>query len=142
MALVAIRSQWPSVALQARSWMVLEKPKLPGNGRFRSNNRDRRFESILLRHSVRQFSDISENRPKSPDTEVLYDRPISFLRYFDAQAGIRYDLDSNPGRTWGAIGLEGLAPYFFEFEPTLYFRHSVGDRPYEPSASTTSSFRR
>src|SRR5713226_8036222 len=52
MALVAIRSQWPSVALQARSWMVMEKPKLPGNGRFRSNNRDRRFESILLHHSV------------------------------------------------------------------------------------------
>ena len=55
------------------------------------------------------------------DTEALYDRPISFLRYFDAQAGVRYDLDSNPGRTWGAIGVEGLAPYFFELEPTFYF---------------------
>jgi len=54
-------------------------------------------------------------------TEALYDRPIPFLRYFDAQAGIRYDLDSNPGRTWGAIGIEGLAPNFFEFEPTFYF---------------------
>src|SRR5260370_1442464 len=52
MVLVAIRSQWPSVALQARSWMVKEKPKLAGNGRFRSNNGDRRFESILLRHTV------------------------------------------------------------------------------------------
>jgi hypothetical protein len=38
-----------SVALQARSWMVMEKPKLPGDARFRSNNRDRRFESILIR---------------------------------------------------------------------------------------------
>jgi copper resistance protein B len=55
------------------------------------------------------------------DTEALYDRPIPFLRYFDAQAGVRYDLDSNPGRTWGAIGVEGLAPYFFQFEPTFYF---------------------
>jgi len=55
------------------------------------------------------------------DTEALYDRPIPGLRYFDAQAGVRYDLDSNPGRTWGAIGVEGLAPYFFEFEPTFYF---------------------
>lgn len=54
-------------------------------------------------------------------TEALYDRPIPYLRYFDFQAGIRYDLDSNPGRTWGAIGIEGLAPYFFQFEPTFYF---------------------
>jgi copper resistance protein B len=55
------------------------------------------------------------------DTEALYDRPIPFLRFFDFQAGVRYDLDSNPGRTWGAIGIEGLAPYFFEFAPTFYF---------------------
>ncbi len=55
------------------------------------------------------------------DTEALYDHPIPFLRYFDAQAGVRYDLDSNPGRTWGALGLQGLDPYFFDFEPTFYF---------------------
>src|SRR5260370_7585267 len=55
------------------------------------------------------------------DHEALYDRPIPFLRYFDAQAGVRYDLDSNPGRTWGALGVEGLAPYFFQFQPTFYF---------------------
>ncbi|MBF6570200.1 MAG: copper resistance protein B [Candidatus Binataceae bacterium] len=55
------------------------------------------------------------------DTEALYDRPIPHLRYFDVQAGVRYDLDSNPGRTWGAIGIEGLAPYWFQAEPTFYF---------------------
>ncbi len=54
-------------------------------------------------------------------TEALYDRPIPHLRYFDVQAGVRYDLDSNPGRTWGALGIQGLAPNFFEFEPTFYF---------------------
>ncbi len=55
------------------------------------------------------------------DTEALYDRPIPFVRFFDFQAGVRYDLDSNPGRTWGAIGIEGLAPYFFQLAPTFYF---------------------
>jgi len=54
--------------------------------------------------------------------EVLYDRPVGFLRYFDWQAGLRYDLDSSPGRAWGAIGVEGLAPGFFEVEATLYAR--------------------
>jgi copper resistance protein B len=54
--------------------------------------------------------------------EVLYDRPVGFLRYFDWQAGLRYDLDSSPGRAWGAFGVEGLAPGFFDVEATLYAR--------------------
>ena len=56
------------------------------------------------------------------DLEALYDRPLPRLRYFDGQAGIREDLDSGPRRTWMALGIEGLAPNFFEFEPTFYFR--------------------
>ena len=64
---------------------------------------------------------VQNGRMTDGDQEVLYDRPLPWLRYFDAQAGVRYDLDSGPGRTWGAIGIEGLAPYFFQFEPTFYF---------------------
>ncbi|HJU11211.1 MAG TPA: copper resistance protein B [Candidatus Binataceae bacterium] len=64
---------------------------------------------------------VERGRMTDGDQEALYDRPIPFLRYFDVQAGVRYDLDSNPGRAWGAIGIEGLAPYFFEFAPTFYF---------------------
>jgi copper resistance protein B len=64
---------------------------------------------------------VENGKASDGDTEVLYDRPIPFLRYFDAQAGVRYDLDSDPGRTWGALGVEGMAPYFFQFEPTFYF---------------------
>ena len=56
------------------------------------------------------------------DQEALYDRPIPRLRYFDVQVGVREDLDSEPRRTWGALGIEGLAPHFFQFEPTFYFR--------------------
>jgi copper resistance protein B len=54
------------------------------------------------------------------DHEVLYDRPIPHTRYFDAQAGVRADVDSNPRRVWAAVGVEGLAPYFFNLEPTFY----------------------
>jgi copper resistance protein B len=56
------------------------------------------------------------------DHEALYDRPIPRMRYFDAQVGIRADLDSGPSRAWATIGIEGLAPYYFEFAPTLYVR--------------------
>ena len=64
---------------------------------------------------------VEHGRMTDGDQEALYDRPMPHLRYFDLQAGVRYDLDSDPGRTWGAIGIEGLAPYFFEFAPTFYF---------------------
>ncbi|MGO9606138.1 MAG: copper resistance protein B [Candidatus Binataceae bacterium] len=64
---------------------------------------------------------VQQGQASDGDQEVLYDRPIPYLRYFDAQAGVRYDLDSDPGRTWGAIGVEGMAPYFFELAPTFYF---------------------
>jgi copper resistance protein B len=57
------------------------------------------------------------------DQELLYDRPIPRLRYFDGQLGIRQDLDSGPYRIWGAVGIEGLAPNFFQLEPTFYFRN-------------------
>jgi copper resistance protein B len=50
--------------------------------------------------------------------ELLYDRPIS--PYFDLQGGVRYDLDSLAGRGWAAIGIEGLAPQFFQISATLY----------------------
>ncbi len=56
------------------------------------------------------------------DHEALYARPIPHMRYFDPQVGVRADLDSGPSRTWAAIGIEGLAPYYFEFAPTLYVR--------------------
>jgi copper resistance protein B len=58
------------------------------------------------------------------DHEAFYDRPIPRLRYFDAQGGVRADLDSGPKRAWAAFGVEGLAPYFFEIAPTLYVRTS------------------
>jgi copper resistance protein B len=54
------------------------------------------------------------------DHEALYDRPIPHMRYFDAQAGVRADLDSGPTRIWAALGIEGLSPYSFELAPTLY----------------------
>jgi len=70
------------------------------------------------------FSGHGAGRRKLEDGihEILYDRPIPFLRYFDWQAGFRYDGDSSTPRYWGAIGLEGLSPEFFDVEATLYAR--------------------
>jgi len=50
--------------------------------------------------------------------EALYDRPFS--TFFDVQAGLRYDVDSDPSRAWAALGLQGLAPQWFNVEATVY----------------------
>lgn len=44
--------------------------------------------------------------------QLLYSRAIS--TYFDLQGGLRYDIDSAPSRAWAAVGVQGLALYFFE----------------------------
>jgi copper resistance protein B len=54
--------------------------------------------------------------------ELYYSRAIS--TYFDVLIGARYDLDTGPGRTWAAFGIEGLAPLFFHVSATAY----VGDK--------------
>lgn len=53
------------------------------------------------------------------DHEILYDRAVS--RYFDLQSGVRLDIDRGPARAWGAVGVQGLALYFFDAEATFYF---------------------
>ncbi len=54
-------------------------------------------------------------------SEFLFDHVIA--RWWDAQAGIRQDFGKGPARTWFALGVQGLAPYWLAVEATLY----VGD---------------
>jgi copper resistance protein B len=50
--------------------------------------------------------------------ELLYDRAVT--TYLDLQAGVRTDWDSGTGRTWAALGVQGQAPLFFDYEATGY----------------------
>ena len=52
------------------------------------------------------------------EVQALYSRAIT--PYFSLQGGIRYDFKPNPSRVYAAIGIEGLAPSFFEVEGTLF----------------------
>jgi len=53
--------------------------------------------------------------------ELLWDRVFS--RWWSVQSGVRHDFGTGPSRNWLALGVQGLAPYFFEIEATAY----VGD---------------
>lgn len=54
-------------------------------------------------------------------TELLWGHAIA--TYWDTQLGIRYDNGDDPNRTWLAMGIQGLAPYWFELDTTFY----IGD---------------
>ena len=59
-------------------------------------------------------------RGKTGEAEVqaLYSRAID--PYFNLHAGLRYDIRPTPSRTYATIGIEGLAPYFFEVGGALF----------------------
>lgn len=48
------------------------------------------------------------------EVQALYSRAVG--PYFDVQAGVRHDIEPRPSRTYAVLGVEGLAPYWFELE--------------------------
>jgi copper resistance protein B len=50
--------------------------------------------------------------------DLLWDHTIA--RWWSLQAGGRQDFGGGPGRTWAALGVQGLAPYWFNTEATFY----------------------
>ncbi|WP_375724614.1 copper resistance protein B [Arcobacter sp. KX21116] len=53
------------------------------------------------------------------ENQLVYSRAIS--PFWDLQTGIGYDKSIESHQTWGLIGVQGLAPYFFESRATLLF---------------------
>lgn len=45
-------------------------------------------------------------------------------RWWDVVGGVRHDFTPGPARTWLAVGLQGLAPQWFEVEATAYLGES------------------
>jgi copper resistance protein B len=54
--------------------------------------------------------------------DALYGRAIH--PWWDLVAGVRQDFRPGPARTWAAVGIQGLAPYWFEVEATAYIGES------------------
>ena len=62
--------------------------------------------------------DADSGRLDDAQLQALYSRAVS--RYFDLQAGLRYDFQPAPSRGWAVVGVQGLAPYFFELGAHLF----------------------
>ena len=61
---------------------------------------------------------------KSAEVQALYAKAID--PYWNLQAGVRQDLGSGAERTYAVVGVEGLAPYWFDVEGSV-FLSNTGD---------------
>lgn len=78
---------------------------------------------------LRTEGERASGHTESANVELLYGRSIS--PWWDVVAGIRRDFLPGDGRSWGAIGVQGMAPYRFEVSATAYVA---------PSGRTAASF--
>jgi len=60
---------------------------------------------------------LEEDEIEDAEIQALYSRAIS--SFWDLQAGIRYDLEPK-GRTHAVLGVQGLAPYWFEIDAAAF----------------------
>ena len=61
---------------------------------------------------------LDDGKAEEISTELLYSRNIT--SFWDVQAGIRHDFRPEPTRTFAAVGVQGLAPLWFEVDATAY----------------------
>ncbi|WP_413246965.1 copper resistance protein B [Sphingomonas sp. 1P06PA] len=83
------------------------------------------FGSDLDRLTIKTEGDATRGRGiDEAEIQALYSRAIG--PYFNLQAGVRQDFGPGPSPTHASIGFEGLAPYWFDVEGTL-FLSDAGD---------------
>lgn len=63
-----------------------------------------------------EFS-FEDDEVEDAEVQALWSRAV--LPFWDIQAGVRYDLEPK-GRTHAVLGLQGLAPYWFEIDAAAF----------------------
>jgi len=63
-----------------------------------------------------------DGETEETEVQLLYSRAIA--PYWDLQMGVRHDDADGQTQDWAVIGLEGLAPYYFEVDAALFIGES------------------
>ncbi|WP_339900452.1 copper resistance protein B [uncultured Gilvimarinus sp.] len=80
------------------------------------------YGTTYNRFVVKAEGDIADGTIEESTTDLLWGH--AFNAYFDTQLGIRLDqYDEGEDRQWLALGIQGLAPYWFELDTAAY----IGD---------------
>lgn len=80
------------------------------------------YGTTYNRFVIKAEGDIADGTLEESSTDLLWGHALN--AYFDTQLGVRLDqYDAGKDRQWLALGVQGLAPYWFELDVTAY----VGD---------------
>ncbi|HEC19848.1 MAG TPA: copper resistance protein B [Gammaproteobacteria bacterium] len=75
----------------------------------------RDYDRLVLKSE----GDVDNGTLEEASTEVLWNHAIA--AFWDSQFGLRFDTNNEgPERNWLALGVQGLAPYWFELDITAY----------------------
>lgn len=72
------------------------------------------FDRVVLKAE----GDVDEGELEEARTELSWSHAIA--PFWDAQLGVRQDSGTAPDCGWLALGVQGLAPYWFEIDATAY----------------------
>lgn len=76
------------------------------------------FGQTYDRALIRAEGEVNNGAAQNARSELLWAHAIS--PYWDSHLGIRYDHGLKPDRSWLALGVQGLAPYWVYVEATAY----------------------
>jgi copper resistance protein B len=76
------------------------------------------YDKLWIKSEGKYVSTGHDKGIRDADVELLWSRFIS--PWWNLQAGGRQDFGPGQSRTWLAVGVEGLAPQWFETEATFY----------------------
>lgn len=80
------------------------------------------YGTTYNRFVIKAEGDIADSSLEESSTDLLWGNALN--AYFDTQLGVRLgQYDEGKNRQWLALGIQGLAPYWFELDATAY----VGD---------------
>ncbi len=74
----------------------------------------RAYERAVLKAE----GEFDNGRFEDARTELLWSHAVAV--YWDTQLGVRHDGGQGPSRSWLALGVQGLAPYWFNLDATVY----------------------
>lgn len=76
------------------------------------------FGNTYNRAILKAEGEVADGKLKEAQTELLWGHAIS--AFWDTQLGVRVDHGEGPGREWLAMGVQGMAPYWFDIDATAY----------------------
>jgi copper resistance protein B len=81
------------------------------------------YGTTFNRLAVKQEGEVSDGKLAESQTDLLWSRAI--YTFWDTQLGARFDTYAEgESRQWLALGIQGLAPYWFEVDVTAYVGNS------------------